>query len=46
MNELIIASNNEGKIKEYKEVLSKFDFEIISQSEAGIDFEFDETNDM
>ena len=43
MNELIIASNNEGKIKEYKEVLSKFDFDIISQSEAGIDFEVDET---
>ena len=42
MNELIIASNNAGKIKEYKEILGKYNFKILSQLEAGLDFEVEE----
>lgn len=40
---LIIASNNEGKIKEYKEILELFGYDVISQKEAGIDIEIPET---
>ena len=43
MKELIIASNNEGKIKEYKELLADYGFNVISQKEAGIDIEVEET---
>lgn len=41
--ELIIASNNKGKIKEYKNILEPLGFQIISQTEAGINLEVDET---
>lgn len=40
---LIIASNNEGKIKEYKEILEPMGYEVISQKEAGINIEVPET---
>ena len=40
---LIIASNNKGKIKEYKQMLEPFGYEVISQSEAGINIEVEET---
>lgn len=40
---LIIASNNKGKIKEYKEILEPIGFEVLSQSEAGICLEAEET---
>ncbi|MBR1384444.1 MAG: RdgB/HAM1 family non-canonical purine NTP pyrophosphatase [Ruminococcus sp.] len=40
---LIIASNNKGKIKEYKEILEPMGFEVLSQSEAGISLEAEET---
>ena len=40
---LIIASKNEGKIKEYKEILEPFGYDVISQKEAGIDIEIPET---
>ena len=40
---LIIASNNKGKIKEYKEILEPMGFEVLSQSEAGICLEAEET---
>lgn len=40
---LIIASNNKGKIREYKQILEPLGFEVLSQSEAGIDLEADET---
>jgi len=39
---LIIASNNKGKIKEYKEILGPLGFEILSQNEAGIFMEPEE----
>ncbi|MBQ7187303.1 MAG: RdgB/HAM1 family non-canonical purine NTP pyrophosphatase [Ruminococcus sp.] len=40
---LIIASNNKGKIREYKQILEPMGFEVLSQSEAGINLEADET---
>ncbi|MBR6872237.1 MAG: RdgB/HAM1 family non-canonical purine NTP pyrophosphatase [Ruminococcus sp.] len=40
---LIIASNNKGKIREYKQILEPMGFEVLSQSEAGIDLEAEET---
>ncbi len=40
---LIVASNNKDKIAEIKAILSEMGFEVISQSEAGCNFEVDET---
>lgn len=40
MNEIIIASNNKGKIKEVGEILNKY--KIISMQEAGIDIDVEE----
>jgi len=40
---LVIASNNKGKVREFKRLLSSFDYEVISQSKAGIKIEVDET---
>lgn len=41
--ELIVASNNPGKIKEYKDILESLGFEVFSQSEKGIQLEVEET---
>lgn len=41
--DLIIASNNKGKIREYKNILEKFGFEIFSQSEKNVNIEVEET---
>lgn len=41
--DLIIASNNQGKINEYKHILERFGFEIYSQKEKNIDIEVEET---
>ena len=40
---LIIASNNEGKIREYKDVLEPFGFQTVSQGEENIHLEVEET---
>lgn len=40
---IIVASNNANKVREIKEVLSDFPFEIKSLKEAGIDVDVDET---
>ena len=40
---LIIASNNKGKIREYKQLLEPFGYDVISQREAGIDIDVEET---
>ena len=40
---VIIASNNKGKIKEYKELLEPMGYEVLSQSEANINLEVEET---
>ena len=41
--ELIIASNNKGKIREYKDIFEPFGFQVFSQSEKNIDLEVEET---
>ncbi|MBU3213813.1 XTP/dITP diphosphatase [Clostridium estertheticum] len=43
MKKIIIASNNDHKIGEIKEILSEFDFEILSLKEANINIDVDET---
>ena len=40
---LIIASNNKGKIREYKQLLEPFGYEVFSQRESGIEIEVEET---
>ena len=40
---LIIASNNKGKIREYKEILEPLGYEPISLAEAGIGSDPEET---
>lgn len=41
-NKIIIATGNEGKLKEIKMMFSDMDLEIISLKETGIDIEIDE----
>lgn len=43
MKKLILASNNAKKLKELKAILSDMDVEILSQREAGCNFEVEET---
>ena len=40
---LILASNNKNKLREFKQLTADMDVEIISQREAGCDFEVEET---
>ena len=40
---LILVTNNQNKLREFREVLSPYGFEVISQHEAGIDIEVEET---
>ena len=40
---LILASNNAKKLKELKAILSDMDIELLSQREAGCNFEVEET---
>lgn len=40
--DIIIASNNKGKIKEFKKILEPIGYNVISQSEAGINLEIEE----
>jgi XTP/dITP diphosphohydrolase len=42
-SKLIIASNNKGKIREFKQLLEPLGYEVMSQSEAGICLEVEET---
>lgn len=37
MTRLIIATKNKGKVREIKELLNGYDFEVLSQTEAGVD---------
>lgn len=39
---LIVATKNNGKLKEIKDILSDFDFEVISMLDAGIDKNIEE----
>ena len=40
---LVIASNNKGKIREYKQILEPLGYEVLSQSEAGLILDVEET---
>ena len=40
---IIAATNNNGKIKEIKAILGELGFEVVSQKEAGINIEVEET---
>ncbi len=40
---LVIASNNKGKLREIREIMSGSGIEILSQKEAGCEFEAEET---
>jgi len=40
---IIIASNNQGKIREFKKMLEPMGYTVLSQREAGIELEVDET---
>ena len=42
---LILASNNEKKLKELREILSEMGCEVRSQREAGLDFVVEETGE-
>ncbi len=42
MKKLIVASNNEHKILEIKEILSKYSIEVLSLKEAGINIDVEE----
>lgn len=41
--ELIIASNNSGKIKEYRDIFEPFGYQVFSQGEKNIRLEVEET---
>ncbi|MDT8715394.1 RdgB/HAM1 family non-canonical purine NTP pyrophosphatase [Clostridium sp. 19966] len=43
MKKLLVATNNEHKLIEIKEILKDIDIEIVGLNEAGIDIEIDET---
>jgi len=43
MRKIIVASNNDYKIKEIKEILSQLPFEVLSLKEANINIEVEET---
>lgn len=40
---LILASNNKNKLRELRELLEDMDIDVVSQREAGCDFEVEET---
>ena len=40
---LILATNNRGKVKEYRDILTPLGFEVQSQAEAGIHLDVEET---
>lgn len=42
---LVLASNNPGKLREIREIMSGSGIEVLSQREAGCDFEADETGE-
>ena len=41
--ELVVASNNAGKIREYKDILEPMGFEVFSQDEKQVHIEVEET---
>ena len=42
---IVVATNNQNKIREIREMFSPLGFEVISQAEEGIDIDVEETGD-
>lgn len=42
---IVAATQNKGKIKEFQEIFAPLGFEVISQKEAGIDIDVEETGE-
>lgn len=42
MSRLIIATKNKGKVKEIRELLNGYDYEVLTMDEAGIDIDVEE----
>lgn len=42
MKKLIVASNNEHKVREIKQILSNFNIDVVSLKDSGIDIEVEE----
>ena len=42
---LVIASNNQGKISEFKKIFARFGYKVISQRESGAEIEVEENAD-
>ena len=40
---IIVASNNKNKLREFREILSPMDFDVLSQSDVGVNIEVEET---
>jgi XTP/dITP diphosphohydrolase len=40
---IILASNNKNKLREFRNILEPLGYEVLSQSEAGVDIEAEET---
>ena len=45
MNKIILASNNNGKIKEFREIFKDMDIELVPMKEAGIDVDIEENGE-
>ena len=45
MKQIILASNNKNKLREFKELFAPIGYEVISQREAGVNLEAEETAD-
>ena len=43
LRELVVASNNDGKIREYRDLLEPLGFRVISQREKGLALDVEET---
>ena len=41
--ELIVATHNRGKLKEFQRILAPLGYQVVSQQEAGIELEVEET---
>jgi XTP/dITP diphosphohydrolase len=45
VNKIILASNNNGKIKEFREIFKDMDIELVPMKEAGIDVDIEENGE-
>ncbi len=45
MKKVALSTDNKNKVKEMLAILSKYDFEIVTKSELGVNEEFEEIYD-